>query len=193
MRLTNLLPTIAAVALLQSDIQAAPTRPINLPQIRSTTSYPPIATPQRLTLLLTPSLPSYPIPPSTSNTTSSTPPSPETPANTTLLVSTRVSPTGAYPFTNSTFEPNGPDPSTPVPFTWMKVQVSRQDGGGVVVEWTKVPVDVEEWGMWFDVAKLGDGGDQGEKERRVPLSVVGVSPDGIQSFWGSGEVVVVEE
>ena len=72
-----------------------------------------------------------------------------------------------------------------------------QGGGGgadgIVVNWTRVPVDVEGWGVGFDLESVGRSigeRSEGEGDNRVGISAVGVSPDGIQSFWGAGEVVV---
>ncbi|CAI6334820.1 unnamed protein product [Periconia digitata] len=183
MFLSNLIPSALTLALLFQSAQTAPAP--NKANINAR-ALPPVPTPQRLTLSLAPSIPAYPMPPTTN--TSST----QAEANHTLLLSNPVTPTGMYPFTNQTFLPDSEDPSTPVPFTWMKVQVRLMSGGKVVMDWARMPVDVVEWGMGFDVGKLVVPGEKEEGvEKRVGLSVVGVSPDGIQSFWGSGEVVVV--
>ena len=109
-------------------------------------------------------------------------------ATASILISTLITtnPASGTPYSNSTFDPDSATPGIRVPFTDVKVRLADARLGTEVRPWTLVDVDSKGQALDFDISMVlwVSAGGEGEDEQVKSglLSIVGVSPDALQTY-----------
>jgi hypothetical protein len=107
------------------------------------------------------------------------------------MISTPLDSRGTFPYTNSTFDPDT-SPSTRIPFTRMKISITVANTGAVISNSsTWIAVNSTDNEILIPMEGLVGKGEG--DENRVQLSILGTSPDAIQSFSTVATVRVLSE
>ncbi|KAF2497921.1 hypothetical protein BU16DRAFT_329097 [Lophium mytilinum] len=86
------------------------------------------------------------------------------------------------PFTNKTFTPGRIDS---VPFTTMKIQITNTLDSMTLVAWSDVAVNSMSNEFAFNLSSLAP------KASAYPVNIIGISPDGIQSYYATSSITVL--